>query len=97
MPKYKFTKTVFDEICSLLRRRPTETRDEQKKTRARIRKLGFRISDYYNGFTDLDLKKLFEKGEVEIITDYNIVTKPAIKKAITKTTIFTKSSISKKG
>lgn len=97
MSKYKFTQGQFDEICSLLRRRPTESRDEQKKTRGRIRKLGFRISDYFTGFSDLDFKKLFDKGEIEITSGQNSVANTSITKTITKATIPTKSSISKKG
>ncbi len=62
MTKYKFTQSQFDEISLLLKRRPTENRDEQKKTRAKIRRLGFMISDYFNGFTDLDFKRLLHLG-----------------------------------
>jgi hypoxanthine-DNA glycosylase len=95
--KYKFTKTQFDEICLLLRRRPSEGRDQQKETRARIRKLGFMISDYFNGFSDLDFEKLLDKGEIEITTRQNSVTTPPVKKTITKQVISTtKTNISKK-
>ena len=71
MAKYKFTQSQFDEISLLLKRRPTESRDEQKKTRAKIRKLGFMISEYFNGFKHLDFKKLLDKGEIEIIGKQN--------------------------
>ncbi|HOF90867.1 MAG TPA: hypothetical protein PLO02_02895 [Tenuifilaceae bacterium] len=67
MAKYKFTQSQFDEILLLLKRRVTESRDEQKKTRAKIRKLGFHISDYFTGFSDIDFKKLLSKGDIEII------------------------------
>jgi len=98
MAKYKFTQTQFDEICMLLLRRPTESRDEQKKTRARIRKLGFMISDYFNGFSNLDFKKLLDTGEIEITTGQNFVAKPSTRKIITKATIpTTKRNVSKKG
>lgn len=97
MLKYKFTKTQFDEICLLLKRRPTESRDEQKKIRARIRKLDFRISDYFTGFSDLDFKKLLVKGEIQIINNQNFVASPKIKKIIIKpTTTATQHNIFKK-
>lgn len=67
MTKYKFTQSQFDEILLLLKRRVTESLDEQKKTRAKIRKLGFHISDYFTGFSDIDFKKLLDKGDIEII------------------------------
>ena len=67
MVKYKFTQSQFDEILLLLKRRVTESRDEQKKTRDIIRKLGFHISDYFTGFSDIDFKKLLSKGDIEII------------------------------
>lgn len=67
MKKYKFTQSQFDEISLLLKKRLTENRDEQKKSRAKIRKLGFMISDYFKGFTDADFKKLLDKGNIEII------------------------------
>jgi hypothetical protein len=31
MAKYKFSQSVFEEIATLLKRRPTESRDKQKK------------------------------------------------------------------
>lgn len=67
MIKYRFTQSQFDEIRLLLKRRVTESRDEQKKTRGKIRKLGFMISDYFNGFNENDFKKLLDKGEIVII------------------------------
>lgn len=75
MTKYKFTQSQYDEIRLLLKRRVTESRDEQKKTRGKIRKLGFMISDYFNGFNENDFKKLLDKGEI-VIVDKSILTKP---------------------
>ncbi|MDV3736740.1 hypothetical protein CMU11_06430 [Elizabethkingia anophelis] len=66
MARHEFTQSQFDEISMLLKRRVSENRSEQKKTRARIRKLGFMISDYFTGFSDLDFKKLLDKGEIKI-------------------------------
>lgn len=54
MPKYKLTQSQFNEISLLLKRRVRETRAEQKNIRAKIRKSGFMISDYFNGFSDFD-------------------------------------------
>lgn len=75
MTKYKFTQSQYDEIRLLLKRRVTESRDEQKKTRGKIRKLGFMISDYFNGFNENDFKKLLDKGEI-VIVDKSTFTKP---------------------
>jgi hypothetical protein len=36
MTKYKFTQSQLDEISLLLKRRPTESRDEQKKGKASL-------------------------------------------------------------
>ncbi len=67
MAKYRFAQSQYDEISLLLKRRVTESRDEQKKIRGRIRKLGFMISDYFNGFNENDFKKLLHKGEIVIV------------------------------
>jgi hypoxanthine-DNA glycosylase len=71
MAKYHFSINQFNEIKSLLKRRLHETRDEQKKTRARIRKLGFNISDYFNGFSDQDFQCLLDKGIISIVGSPN--------------------------
>lgn len=47
MAKYKFTQEQFDRISLLLKRRLEESRDEQKKTRAEIRRSGFYISHHF--------------------------------------------------
>lgn len=84
MAKYKFTKSQFDEINLLLKRRITESRDEQKKTRRRIRKLGFMISNYFNGFNDIDFKNLLNNGEIEIIGNQFFSTTQTTKNVNTK-------------
>ena len=71
MTKYNFTKQQFEEIKSLLKRRLNENRDQQKKTRARIRKLGFNISDFFNRFSDKDFQDLFQKGLITIVDERN--------------------------
>jgi hypothetical protein len=98
MTKYKFNQSQFDKITLLLKRRVTESRDEQKKTRAKIRTLGFSISDYFNGFTDLDFKKLLDKGDIEIIDSRFSAALQSNKKVVPKQTVSkSKSSISKQG
>lgn len=67
MTKYLFTKKQFDEIKLLLKRRLTETRDEQKKSRAKIRNLGFKISDYFTSFTDQDFQELLNCGVIKLV------------------------------
>jgi len=67
MAKYNFTGQQFEEIKSLLKRRLTENRGDQKRTREKIRKLGFKISDYFNGFSDKDLQELLNNGVINII------------------------------
>jgi len=86
MAKYKFTQSQFDKISLLLKRRVNESRDEQKKTRAKIRTLGFMISDYFNGFSDLDFKKLLDKGDIEIIDKQISNIKQTTKKSVLKPT-----------
>jgi len=96
MTKYKFTQSQFDEISLLLKRRPTESRDDQKKSRAKIRKLGFMISDYFNGFTDLDFKKLLDKGDIEIVGEQISAMTQTTKKSVPEQTISKpKTSISR--
>ena len=73
MTKYRFTQSQYDEIRLLLKRRVTESRDEQKKTRGKIRKLGFMISDYFNGFNENDFKKLLDKGEIVIVDKSTLI------------------------
>ena len=97
MTKYKFTKSQFDKISLLLKRRVTESRDEQKKTRVKIRTLGFMISDYFNGFTNLDFKKPLDIGDIEIIGNQISLATQVNKKNVPKQTISkSKSSISKR-
>lgn len=67
MPKYKFTQEQFDRISLLLKRRLEESRDEQKKTRAEIRRSGFYISHHFKGFTNDNLKELLQRKEIEIV------------------------------
>lgn len=96
MAKYKFSKSTFNEISSLLKRRPTESRDNQKKTRAKIRKLGFMISDYFTGFSVGDFKKLLDKGEIEIVGTQFSATTQSSKSSVPKQVIPPMSSISRK-
>jgi len=74
MAKYRFTQLQFDRICLLLKRRKTESHEEQKKTRKEIRTLGFNISDHCRGFSDTDFKELLANGDIEIIDKQNFDT-----------------------
>jgi len=85
MAKYKFTKDQFDEIIQLLKRRSTENPTEKKMTRAKIRRIGFKISDYFNGFSNLDFEKLLAMGEIEIIEPRNSLKAQPSEKIILKT------------
>lgn len=67
MAKYYFTKEVFEQIAFLLKNRVSEDRNKQKTTRAKIRRLGFMISDYHTGFTEREFRELERKGEIQII------------------------------
>src|SRR5690606_19590909 len=69
MAKYTFMQSQFDEISRLLKKRLIQNKDEQKRTRAKIRKLGFRISDYFHGFDDKDFKRLLENGIIKIVDE----------------------------
>lgn len=83
MAKYKFTQSQYDEIRYLLKKRVTENRDEQKRTRGKIRKLGFMISDYFNGFNEKDFEKLLNKGEIIIVDKPGSTMPKAIKRTNT--------------
>ena len=83
MIKYRFTQSQYDEIWLLLKRRATESREEQKKTRGKIRKLGFMISDYFNGFNENDFKQLLDKGEIVIVNKAALTASQTTIKAIT--------------
>ncbi|MGB4205497.1 MAG: hypothetical protein WBJ84_07750 [Bacteroidales bacterium] len=67
MAKYTFTQSQFDEISNLLKIRKYQSRDEQKSTQTKIRRKGFKISDHFTGFSDIDFKKLLDRGEIVII------------------------------
>lgn len=45
------------------------------------------ISDYFNGFTDLDFKKLLDKGDIEIVGKQISVTARTTRNAVPKQTI----------
>lgn len=86
MAKYHFSSKQFNEIKTLLKRRLYETRDEQKKTRARIRKLGFNISDYFNGFSDQDFQELLNLGIIVLVDSPAILEKEPLKFKLDETT-----------
>jgi len=99
MSKYKFTQAQFNEIRFLLKRRVTESCEEKKVTRAKIRKLGFKISDYFNGFNDIDFDKLLRIKDIEIVDKkiynleltHNTIAKKTTKSNTTQQTIILKA------
>lgn len=74
MAQYRFTESEFNKISALLKKRFTQNPDEQKKTRKKIRALGFNISNHFSGFSDRDFKTLLDNKTI-ILTDENRSTK----------------------
>lgn len=66
MPPTEFTHETALEIKGLLDKRLTADRTRQKSIRAKIRRLGFYISDYKNGFSSNDFDQLLRTGEIVI-------------------------------
>lgn len=66
-----FTRSELDQIRRLLREKQTADRDRQKSIRARLRSMGFRISDFadYSGFVESDLDDLIARGTITVIED----------------------------
>lgn len=97
MAKYYFTQEQFEAISLLLKRRKYENHDEQKRTRAQIRNLGFRISEYYHGFSETDFKNLLTTGEVKIVGKQVVVDKPPIGKTSERVNPISTPEILKQG
>lgn len=67
--KKKYTKQEVATIRTLLREKARASRSEQKGIRAKLRTLGFYITDFdqsYSGFTVSDFDKLLQKGIIII-------------------------------
>jgi hypothetical protein len=66
-----FTPSELDQIRGLVRERQVADRDRQKSIRARLRAMGFRISDFadYPGFVESDLDDLIARGAITVMTE----------------------------
>jgi hypothetical protein len=66
-----FTPSELDQIRRLVREKQVADRDRQKSIRARLRAMGFRISDFadYPGFVESDLDDLIARGAITVIDE----------------------------
>lgn len=67
--KRVFTESEINRLRSIIRKKVISSRNEQKKIRNEIRKIGFYFSDYSNkkGYTVDDLESLISDGSIQII------------------------------
>lgn len=68
--KKKFTKSETARIKSLLRAKANASRADQKNTRAKIRNIGFYITDFdqsFSGFTVGDFEDLIKQKMIIIV------------------------------
>jgi len=73
--KTRFTPTEAREIRELLARKTRTSRDEQKRLRQRIRKLGFYISDFQEdsgAFSTADFDQLVSRKILIIISENDL-------------------------
>jgi hypothetical protein len=63
-----FTPAEIAELKRLIREKQTAPQDRQKVLRAKMRKIGFFITDYadYPGFVESDLDELIARGTIEV-------------------------------
>ena len=69
MPKRStFTAAEVAEIKRIVREKQTAPADRQKTLRAKLRKLGFYISDYSDepGFVESDVDDLIQRGTITV-------------------------------
>jgi hypothetical protein len=72
MRKAEFTREERDKIRALLREKATSDAAHQKVVRAKLRALGFRITDWSSsnaGFTEADFDSLISSGRIRIKLD----------------------------
>jgi len=67
MSNNAFTYSIAMQIKKLLDERLSADRIRKKSIRAKLRGLGFYISDYFNGFSSHDFDKLVETGKITVI------------------------------
>lgn len=72
-----YTPEVAAQIKRLLKERSKVPADKQKGIRAKIRSLGFKISDYWTGFTDIDFDNEIKSGRITISSHANSTSKLA--------------------
>jgi hypothetical protein len=66
----EFTPEEIDSLRQLIREKQTADRDRQKSLRARMRRIGFYISDFsddYSGFVVSDLDELISRGTITLV------------------------------
>ncbi len=71
MGRTTFTAAEIEQLRALVREKQTADRSRQKALRARMRRLGFYITDFadYSGFTVSDLDALIQRGTITIAED----------------------------
>jgi hypothetical protein len=72
MGRLSFTPSEIDELRRLLREKQTADRSRQRTLRARMRRLGFYISDFSSdpaGFVVSDLDDLVSRGVITVVDD----------------------------
>jgi hypothetical protein len=64
-----FTSAEIAELKRLIRDKQTAPADRQKVLRAKMRKLGFFITDYadYPGFVESDFDSLISRGTITVV------------------------------
>ena len=69
MRRSTFTRAEIAEIKRIVREKQTAPADRQKALRAKLRKLGFYISDYSDepGFVESDVDDLIRRGTITVI------------------------------
>ena len=66
----QFTLEEAEQIRNLLREKTRADRDQQKRIRGKLRKIGFYITDFDNSseaFTEADFNELVEIGTISIM------------------------------
>jgi len=81
MRKTTFTKNEYNELKKLISKKVLADRNEQKKIRNSIRKIGFHFSDFSSkkGYDISDLENLVRLGEIKIQGDNSTVNKTPTK------------------
>jgi hypothetical protein len=83
MRKTKFTKNEYNELKLLISKKALSDRDEQKKIRNRIRRIGFHFSDFSSKkrYDVSDLEELVKSGQIQIHGEVKITSSKKIRKS----------------